>query len=78
MISELKKCQEANTKNHPNWGVGYVGVFPTVLLYGQHLKTAISKPFILRGYQWYNVHKMFAGLRDVWLYTVTKKRKIFF
>ncbi|MBK6286027.1 MAG: hypothetical protein IPF54_28130 [Draconibacterium sp.] len=28
MISELKVCQEANAKNHPDWGKGYVGGAP--------------------------------------------------
>jgi len=28
MLSELKVCQEANTINNADWGVGYVGGFP--------------------------------------------------
>ena len=28
MISELKACQEANEKNNPGWGKGYVGGVP--------------------------------------------------
>lgn len=29
MIRELKSCQEANGRNNPDWGKGYVGVHPT-------------------------------------------------
>jgi len=28
MIAELKACQDANTKNNADWGVGYVGGVP--------------------------------------------------
>jgi len=28
MIKELEACQEANTKNHPDWGKGYAGGVP--------------------------------------------------
>lgn len=28
MISEIRACQEANGKNHPDWGIGYVGGVP--------------------------------------------------
>ena len=28
MISELQECADANNKNHPDWGRGYVGGMP--------------------------------------------------
>ncbi|MBR6933653.1 MAG: glycoside hydrolase family 127 protein, partial [Bacteroidales bacterium] len=28
MIAELKECADANAKNHPDWGKGYVGGMP--------------------------------------------------
>ena len=28
MIAELKACQDANAKNNPAWGIGYVGGVP--------------------------------------------------
>ena len=28
MISELQECADANMKNHPDWGKGYVGGMP--------------------------------------------------
>ena len=28
LISELLECRDANIRNHPDWGKGYVGGFP--------------------------------------------------
>ena len=28
IISEIAECAEANCKNHPQWGVGYMGGMP--------------------------------------------------
>jgi uncharacterized protein len=69
MISELKLCQEANAQKYPDWGIGYVGGVPG----SANLWTKIKNGNV--GAIWgvwapyYNIHKMYAGLRDAWLYT---------
>ncbi|MDA3927409.1 MAG: glycoside hydrolase family 127 protein [Prolixibacteraceae bacterium] len=61
MLSELKKCQDAN-------GNGYVGGIPN----GQHVWNELKKgnfePYNQAWVPWYNIHKTYAGLRDAWLY----------
>ncbi|MGB4340574.1 MAG: glycoside hydrolase family 127 protein [Dysgonamonadaceae bacterium] len=68
MLSELKECQEANNINNSDWGVGYVGGFPN----SNNLWPAFKKgDFSIYNSAWapfYNLHKMYAGLRDAWLY----------
>ena len=69
MISELKACQEANALKYPDWGVGYVGGIPNSE--GLWPKIKAGEIAIIWKYwaPYYNIHKMFAGLRDAWLYT---------
>lgn len=70
MLSELARCQEAN-------GNGYVGGIPD----GAELWEEIAagnieaESFSLNGrwVPWYNIHKLYAGLRDAWLYTENEK-----
>ncbi|MFW5753274.1 MAG: beta-L-arabinofuranosidase domain-containing protein [Marinilabiliaceae bacterium] len=68
MLSELKECQEANNINNSDWGVGYIGGFPD----SNNLWSAFKKgDFSIYNSAWapfYNLHKMYAGLRDAWLY----------
>lgn len=68
MISELKEIEGANAKNNAEWGIGYLGGFPN----SEKLWTAFKKgDFSIYFSAWapfYNLHKMFAGLRDAWLY----------
>lgn len=78
MLSEIKACQEANAINHPAWGVGYAGGFPnSAKLWGAFKKDDFSiynaawAPF-------YNLHKMYAGLRDAWLYCGNESAKDMF
>ncbi|MGN6604895.1 MAG: beta-L-arabinofuranosidase domain-containing protein [Ginsengibacter sp.] len=78
MISQLKECQEANTKNHPGWGVGYVGGVPNSAAIWSTFKDGDFKAFHAAWVPWYNVHKMFAGLRDAWLYAGNKEAKDIF
>lgn len=68
MISELKICQDANTKNHPEWGPGYVGGVPNSAGVWLSVKNGDLKAFHQGWVPWYNVHKMYAGLRDAWIY----------
>ncbi len=78
MIAELKACQEANTIHHPNWGKGYVGGVPNSAAIWSTLKEGDFKAYHAAWVPWYNVHKMYAGLRDVWLYTGNKEAKEMF
>ena len=78
MISELKACQEANAVNNPDWGVGYVGGVPNSKAIWTALKKGDFGPYRAAWVPWYNVHKMYAGLRDAWLYTGNKDAKDIF
>jgi DUF1680 family protein len=78
MIDALKKCQEANTKNHPDWGVGYVGGVPNSKAVWMSVKNGDLKAFHAAWVPWYNVHKMYAGLRDAWLYAGDEEAKNIF
>ena len=68
MLSELKEVHAAHSKNHPEWGVDYIGGFPG----SDKLWTAFKKgDFDIYYAAWapfYNLHKMYAGLRDAWVY----------
>jgi DUF1680 family protein len=78
MIDELEKCQDANAVNNPDWGKGYTGAVPN----GKKIWSTFQKgdfaAFRAAWVPWYNVHKMYAGLRDAWLYTGNKKAKALF
>lgn len=78
MIAELKKCQEANAKNNPSWGVGYVGGVPDSKAVWTSVQTGDMKAFRAAWVPWYNVHKMYAGLRDAWNYTGNEEAKDIF
>jgi len=69
MISELKACQEANALKYPDWGVGYVGGIPNSAGLWPKIKTGEVAVIWKYWAPYYNIHKMFAGLRDAWLYT---------
>ncbi len=68
MLSELKEVHAAHTKNHPDWGTDYIGGFPK----SDELWTSFKKgEFGIYFAAWapfYNIHKMYAGLRDAWVY----------
>ncbi len=78
MVSELKVCQEANAINNAEWGVGYVGGFPN----SKNVWPAFKKgDFSVYNSSWapfYNLHKMYAGLRDAWLYCGNEDAKAIF
>lgn len=78
IISEIKECQEANAINNKEWGVGYAGGFPN----SGKLWSAFKKgDFSLYNSSWapfYNLHKMYAGLRDAWLYADNEEAKTLF
>ena len=78
MLKELKACQEANAKNNAGWGVGYLGGVPNSKTIWSTLKDGDLKAYRSAWVPWYNVHKMYAGLRDAWLYTGNKDAREMF
>ncbi len=78
MLAELQACQNANTQNHSNWGIGYVGAVPNSAKIWSTLQKGDFTAFRAAWVPYYNVHKMYAGLRDAWLYTGNETAKIIF
>ena len=78
MISELKVCQEANATNNPGWGIGYVGGMPNSKEIWSKIKTGDFSVYRASWAPWYNVHKMYAGLRDAWLYAGNEDARTMF
>jgi DUF1680 family protein len=78
MISELKACQYANGVKYPTWGVGYEGGVPGSSNIWSTLKTGNFTAFNAAWVPWYNVHKMYAGLRDAWSYGGNDTAKVMF
>ena len=78
MISELKACQEANEKNHPDWGKGYVGGAPNSQQIWSTLQKGDFAAYRDAWVPWYNVHKLYSGLRDAWLYAGNEDAKAIF
>lgn len=78
MISELQLCLEANAINNTEWAIGYIGGFPN----SKNLWSAFKKgDFRIYNSAWapfYNLHKMYAGLRDAWVYCNNKQAKTLF
>jgi DUF1680 family protein len=72
MLAGLEHCQQAN-------GNGYIGGVPGSRAFWDSLAAGDFKArrFDINGkwVPWYNVHKTFAGLRDVWLDTGSEKAR---
>ncbi|MFG6430336.1 beta-L-arabinofuranosidase domain-containing protein [Roseateles sp. LYH14W] len=66
VVAELKRCQDA-------LGTGYIGGIPDGAKAWGQLGAGQLKvdSFSLNGrwVPWYNIHKVFAGLRDAWVYS---------
>ncbi|MGF1923062.1 MAG: beta-L-arabinofuranosidase domain-containing protein [Bacteroidia bacterium] len=75
MIKELIACQTSNGVNHPNWGLGYVGAVPNSAKIWSGMKQGDLTAYRTAWVPWYNIHKMYAGLRDVWVYTKNQDAK---
>lgn len=75
MIGELNACQQANATKYPDWGVGYVGGVPNSNDFFTRIKSGDMEVVWQYWVPWYNVHKMFAGLRDAWLYAGNEAAK---
>ncbi|MBN1780048.1 glycoside hydrolase family 127 protein [bacterium] len=78
MLAELKACQEANAVNNPDWGVGYAGGFPNSAKMWPAFKKGDFSVYFSSWAPFYNLHKMFAGLRDAWLYCDNEDGKTMF
>ena len=78
MIAELKACQDANTAKYPEWAKGYVGAVPGSAKIWSTLKKGDFAAYRSAWVPWYNVHKMYGGLRDAWLYAGNGEAKTLF
>ena len=78
MISELQECADANMKNHPDWGKGYVGGMPNSERIWSTFKKGEFRTYFGSWAPFYNIHKMYAGLRDAWLYCGNEQAKTLF
>ena len=71
MVSELARCQ-ANTGN------GYVGGVPGGITMWAEFKAGNFNSFNQKWVPWYNLHKLFAGLRDAYLLAGNEQAKAVF
>ena len=78
MISELQACADANNKNHPDWGKGYVGGMPNSERIWSTFKKGDIETYFGSWAPFYNLHKMYAGLRDAWVYCGNEQAKTLF
>ena len=78
IISEIAECAEANCKNHPQWGVGYMGGMPNSQNIWNGFKDGDFRVYSGSWAPFYNLHKMYAGLRDAWLYCGNEQAKNLF
>ncbi|MBP5507076.1 MAG: glycoside hydrolase family 127 protein [Prevotella sp.] len=78
MVSELQECADANNKNHPDWGKGYVGGMPNSERIWSTFKKGDFGTYFGSWAPFYNLHKMYAGLRDAWLYCGNEQAKKLF
>ncbi|MCQ2196866.1 MAG: glycoside hydrolase family 127 protein [Bacteroidaceae bacterium] len=78
IISEIAECAEANRKNHPEWGVGYMGGMPNSQNIWNTFKDGDFRVYSGAWAPFYNLHKMYAGLRDAWLYCGNEQAKQLF
>ena len=78
IISELQECAEANARNHPEWGKGYVGGMPNSEGIWTTFKKGDFGTYFGSWAPFYNLHKMFAGLRDAWVYCGNEQAKNLF
>lgn len=78
MISELQLVLDANNQRHDAWCHNYIGGVPN----SAKMWTAFSKgdfgPYFGTWAPFYNIHKMYAGLRDAWLYYGNEQAKNLF
>lgn len=68
MLEELNLCAEANDKRNEPWSRNYVGGFPNSAKLWSTFREGDFGAYFGAWAPFYNLHKMFAGLRDTWLY----------
>ena len=78
MISELQLCADANAQNHAEWGKGYVGGMPNSERLWSTFKKGDFSVYFSSWAPFYNLHKMYAGLRDAWVYCGNEQAKTLF
>jgi uncharacterized protein len=78
MLAELQECQDANAKNNSEWSVDYVGGFPNSAKLWSAFKKGDFGIYYSSWAPFYNLHKMYAGLRDAWLYCGNDEAKAMF
>ena len=78
MVSELQLVLDANNLRHEAWCHNYIGGVPN----SAKVWTTFSKgdfgPYFGTWAPFYNIHKMYAGLRDAWLYCGNEQAKNLF
>jgi DUF1680 family protein len=78
MLQELMECQKANAINNSDWGKGYLGGFPNSHKIWSTFKKGDFDAYHSAWAPFYNLHKMYAGLRDAWLYYGSQEAKDLF
>lgn len=78
ILNELAECAEANNRLHPDWGKGYMGGVPNSENIWKNFKKGDFRTYNGAWVPFYNLHKMYAGLRDAWLYCGNEKAKTLF
>jgi len=75
MVDELAEVAAANAKNNASWGVGYIGGIPNSASMWSDFKKGEFRQYSSAWAPFYNIHKMYAGLRDAWLYCGNEKAR---
>lgn len=78
MLTELRECLKANEINNAEWGAGYIGGFPNSAALWSAFKKGDFNIYLSAWAPFYNLHKMYAGLRDAWLYGDSDEAKALF
>ena len=78
MIDELAEVAAANTRDNASWGAGYIGGIPNSASMWSDFMKGEFRQYSSAWAPFYNIHKMYAGLRDAWLYCGNEKAKQLF
>ena len=78
MVGELQLCLDANNRRGEDWSRNYVGGFPNSAKLWSTFRKGDFSVYFGSWAPFYNLHKMFAGLRDAWLYCGNEQAKTLF
>lgn len=78
MLQELAECLAANSANNADWGKGYLGGFPNSNKIWSTFRKGNFDAYNSAWAPFYNLHKMYAGLRDAWIYCGSQEAKDLF